>query len=224
MLNDFYYKYVILKCSLSTDNPKIDSLKVKYCTNNLLQNIAQHKSKYDPFLQTYDFDSTLLNTLKIKNEGISKRSYLISFKLKNDEETVVRLIVIKDKGIYQIDSVNNYMVKNLDHHSSDSIKLTKKSLSLINLGKYVDCSGCSINIFINDSNKYIIKVDDEYFDSGIYEISPSENKRMYYINFKNIGGIYCSDTIAIENYGNAMNQYIYFKKCDEKYIYLVRRK
>jgi hypothetical protein len=37
-----------------------------------------------------------------------------------------------------------------------------------------------------------------------------------------VSGLFNNDTIVIQNYGNAMNQYIVFSECGTKYIELVR--
>ncbi|WP_236940357.1 hypothetical protein [Flavobacterium anhuiense] len=45
-----------------------------------------------------------------------------------------------------------------------------------------------------------------------------------YLNFGKIDGIYDTDTIQIQNYGNAMNEYVHFTQCDEKYLTFIKSK
>lgn len=221
-LNDFYKKYVTLRCLLTTRDSKLDSLKVAYCTNNFLRTIEQSEEEYDPFLQVKDFNSILMNTIKINKEGTSENSFLVTFKLKNGEESIIRLIIVKKEGVYQIDSVDCLNNKELNDCFNDSLKLIDKKFSMISLGKYVNHVGCNINIFIEDSSKYIIEVNDTIFDCGKYEISPTENEKMFYIIFKNIEGLYYKNRITIQNEGNAMNPYTHFSDCGEKCIFFVK--
>ncbi|WP_205727714.1 hypothetical protein [Flavobacterium anhuiense] len=45
-----------------------------------------------------------------------------------------------------------------------------------------------------------------------------------YLNCGKIGGIYDTDTIQIQNYGNAMNEYVHFTQCGEKYLTFIKSK
>jgi len=45
-----------------------------------------------------------------------------------------------------------------------------------------------------------------------------------YLNFGKIGGIYDTDTIQIQNYGNSMNEYVHFTQCGEKYLAFIKSK
>ncbi|SCY77785.1 hypothetical protein SAMN02927916_3332 [Flavobacterium anhuiense] len=45
-----------------------------------------------------------------------------------------------------------------------------------------------------------------------------------YLNFGKIDGIYDTDTIQIQNYGNAMNEYVHFTQCGEKYLTFIKSK
>lgn len=142
-------------------------------------------------------------------------------KLKNGEESFLRLIVEKKEEVYQIDSVDCLNNNEFNERFNDSLKLIDKNFPMISLGKYVNHVGCNINIFIEDSSKYIIEVNDTIFDYGKYEISPTENEKMFYIIFKNIEGLYCKNRITIQNEGNAMNPYTYFSDCGEKCLFFV---
>lgn len=43
-----------------------------------------------------------------------------------------------------------------------------------------------------------------------------------YLNFGKIGGLYDTDTIQIQNYGNTMNEYVHFTQCGEKYLTFIK--
>ncbi|WDF65970.1 hypothetical protein [Flavobacterium sp. KACC 22763] len=43
-----------------------------------------------------------------------------------------------------------------------------------------------------------------------------------YLAFGKIGGIYDTDKIQIQNYGNSMNEYVHFTQCDEKYLSFIK--
>ncbi len=67
-------------------------------------------------------------------------------------------------------------------------------------GDKLDCVG-KIIIEESDGNTYFS------FDGKIAENAP-----------KTISGQFINGTIMIQNYGNAMNEYHFFKQCDEKYL------
>ena len=43
-----------------------------------------------------------------------------------------------------------------------------------------------------------------------------------YLTFGKIGGIYDTDKIQIQNYGNSMNEYVHFTQCGEKYLTFIK--
>ena len=86
-------------------------------------------------------------------------------------------------------------------------------------GNYLsDSETCKINLFIDKKGNYQLKVNDKYKDSGHIHISKEENN--LYINFGIISSFYTKDFIVFQNSGNAMNPYIHFEECDEKFIRL----
>ena len=86
-------------------------------------------------------------------------------------------------------------------------------------GKYLsDSETCKISLFLNKKGNYELKVNDKYKDSGHIHISKEENN--LYINFGIISSLYTEDFIVFQNSGNAMNPYIHFEECDEKFIRL----
>lgn len=230
VLDGFYKEYITLKSDLSTNNHKIDSLKVKYCTQKLLRNIAMQKSKHDPFLGSQFCDSISLNTLTIQNEGTNECNYVVCYKSKNDREFSVHLVIAKDNDIFKIDSIYNLDSINYEQQSEKCNKLLVNNVALIPLGKYINQVGCNIEILIKKNDEYIITIDNKHFAQGKYRIGEKEGY-VTYIYFKEIPALYSKDTIDgviedkidIQNYGNAMNQFIYFNSCEEKYLHFIRK-
>ena len=105
-----------------------------------------------------------------------------------------------------------------------------KNVYLIHIGKYISVNevedaepdDCAIEIEIKENAKYAIKIKGVQQKQGIYEVSSIEDDNIY-IKFNDIQGMYSDNTIFIQNYGNAMNEYNHFTSCDKKYIYLVRK-
>ncbi len=93
-------------------------------------------------------------------------------------------------------------------------------------------NGCKIEIIITKAKSgYNYTIKGNFINlSGKAEITNGEAES--YINFKakkkskqshNIEGLLTSDSITIQNYGNAMNNYIHFKSCDSKYLVFVKK-
>jgi hypothetical protein len=115
----------------------------------------------------------------------------------------------------------------------DSTNLSKETKNLTIL-KYIDGvynttgeNECNINITIkkvNDNYFYKITLDGtEYSGKLIFE--NQEDKVYFTFDGKigdnapqTVGGLFFQDTLMIQNYGNSMNEYHYFKKCDVKFL------
>lgn len=93
-------------------------------------------------------------------------------------------------------------------------------------------SGCKIEIIITKAKSgYDYQIKGKNINlSGKAEISNVETES--YIIFKSkkkgkksqdIEALLTSDSITIQNYGNAMNNYIHFKSCDAKFIVFVKK-
>lgn len=109
--------------------------------------------------------------------------------------------------------------------------LEQKNVTMIPVGKYINQAGCNIEILIKDNDEYCITIDNKHFDQGKYQIDTSDSY-VTYIHFKKIPALYSRDTIDmiiqdkidIQNYGNAMNYFIYINSCEEKYLHFIRKK
>lgn len=128
--------------------------------------------------------------------------------------------------------LNTTNKKNVTNDQTDSTALNKdvNNVALIPLGKYINQVGCNIEILIKKNDEYIITIDNKHFAQGKYRIGEKEGY-VTYIYFKEIPALYSKDTIDgviedkidIQNYGNAMNQFIYFNSCEEKYLHFIRK-
>ena len=93
-------------------------------------------------------------------------------------------------------------------------------------GTYIleSCENSRFKIKIN-------KIDDKYFYSiydrkkiisrGKVKIKKENNSTSFMFGL--IGGINEGKNITIQNYGNAMNEFIHFTQCDEKYLTFVKK-
>jgi len=86
---------------------------------------------------------------------------------------------------------------------------------------------CDITINIQDKDgayTYLIKSFGKEFSGKV--IVEQEDSETYLVfdgiiegnKPKSISGLYTNDTLTIQNYGNSMNEYNYFKKCDLKFL------
>ncbi|WP_051349274.1 hypothetical protein [Chryseobacterium gregarium] len=82
-------------------------------------------------------------------------------------------------------------------------------------------SKCRVSLKINQKNEYTFRADLKLKQKG--KVKVSREDQVTYLTFDDIGSMYHQDTISIQNYGNAINDYIYFEQCDAKYIHFVRK-
>lgn len=80
---------------------------------------------------------------------------------------------------------------------------------------------CRVSLKINQKNEYTFRADLKLKLKG--KVKVSKEDQVTYLTFGHIGSMYHQDTISIQNYGNAMNDYIHFEECDAKYIHFVRK-
>lgn len=95
-----------------------------------------------------------------------------------------------------------------------------------------DSSVCSLTItIIKKYDEYIYTIDAAGVKSSGILFVEKEGGEVYF-NFAatrhnegetSVTGIYSGNSITIQNYGNAMNSYTCFEKCDAKYLNLVRK-
>lgn len=87
--------------------------------------------------------------------------------------------------------------------------------------KLNNSSHCDISINLFKDKIFLIQKKEPI--KGIYKQFTGNNTT--YISFNKFEGIVYNDTISIQNYGNAMNPYIYFEECNSsKYLHFVKVK
>jgi hypothetical protein len=124
---------------------------------------------------------------------------------------------------------NKSDVENMNESSSETVSNKDTMLTAsVHTGKYrtVNVDGeesdpCPIEIDIKENGTFSITVDGVEKEQGQCKISSIE-EYVLYLQFGKMGAMYYNDTIAIQNYGNAMNPYLFFELCDRKYIYFAR--
>jgi hypothetical protein len=97
---------------IGTDYTKIELLKKKYCTKNFLIKLEKafaNELDYDPLVNAQDFDMKDYETLKIIKDKTKSNVYLVSFGYfeydKNNIQKPIKMVIVKDKGMYKIDSI-----------------------------------------------------------------------------------------------------------------------
>lgn len=97
---------------IGTDYVKIELLKNKYCTKNFLIKLEKafaNDLDYDPLVNAQDFDMKDYETLKINRDKRKKNVYHVSFGYfeydKKNIQPPIKMVIVKDKGMYKIDSI-----------------------------------------------------------------------------------------------------------------------
>lgn len=119
--------------------------------------------------------------------------------------------------------INSPVIFNEDgqNHVDLEVNRTELNFKPVSFGTYRTAhEDCDILIRLNEDASYQMILQGTDSLRGIYDIVSSGDE--IYIDFDEISGLYFNDTILIQNYGNAMNEYIHFDFCDEKYIYMIR--
>lgn len=79
---------------------------------------------------------------------------------------------------------------------------------------------CKIIITLSN-NSYNLNLGTKLIKKGKYKLT--QENRVTYLDFDEISSMYSNDTIYIQNSGNSNNEYLHFKECDEKFIYLIKK-
>lgn len=107
---------------------------------------------------------------------------------------------------------NNYNTEN--QISNDSIT-----------GIYIlkSCENSRFKIIITEKNKiYYYTILDKKKSIAKGKAIVKNNKEYTSIMIGLIGGIFTNEDIQIQNYGNAMNEFIHFRQCDEKFLTFIK--
>jgi hypothetical protein len=108
-LRSFYKDYITERSKMPEDFKKIDFIKNKYCTKNLLiklDKLTKQGMNIDPFIKAQDWDDDLLTKMDIKKDNKSQNIYNASY-LDNYRKTsiIVKLKVINQNNTYLIDDI-----------------------------------------------------------------------------------------------------------------------
>jgi hypothetical protein len=113
MLSKFYKSYISEVASsrdLKQMEIRLDSLKKKYCTKSLIDSINvefEDGLDYDPFINSQDADSKMLETLSVTYIKNSRGKYLIKYKNNfSNSETKIQATVVDENGKFKISSLN----------------------------------------------------------------------------------------------------------------------
>ena len=110
LLNNFYTSYITERSKMPEDFDKINSLKTKFLTQKLITKIDTadiDELDYDPFLNAQYCDIEWLKTLIIRKESTDNNCFEITYQKNyfNTEKTSIKLIIIKQKDGFKIDSI-----------------------------------------------------------------------------------------------------------------------
>ena len=78
------------------------------------------------------------------------------------------------------------------------------------------------NIKEENKTKYLYTMNSNAKDIEKGHISIIKDGEQTYLKFNNFEGLYEEDNIIIQNYGNSMNNFKYFKNCDSKYLEFIK--
>jgi len=105
-INSFYIAYITENAKMPVNEAKVDSIKNKYCTAQLVDTLNNKELEYDPFLDAQDCEASWLNSLLVEKDPnlnyVFKVSYLDSY---NNTRTVIKLAVVQVGTEYKIDEI-----------------------------------------------------------------------------------------------------------------------
>ena len=145
--------------------------------------------------------------------------------------------MIKHKIIYIIILLNSIFLFSqkvklkLDNSEScsqfkkgSSVQIRKQNDSILGLYVLKSCENLRFKIVISKKeNQYLYKIFDNKKTIAKGKSTITKNKEYVSIMLGLIGGIFSGSDIQIQNYGNAMNEFIHFTQCDEKYLTFVKK-
>lgn len=101
----FYTEYIKAMENIKTRNS--DTVKLKYCTPELLQRLSKSKLDFDPFINAQDFDDNLLKTLNVKVDTTQENRYIMSYvDTFTDSKVFVVLELKKLENDYKINDID----------------------------------------------------------------------------------------------------------------------
>jgi hypothetical protein len=107
MLRNFYTNYIVEFSSEMVNGLKLDSLRKKYCTANLLKEYDIPELDYDPLVQAQMTLKESINTLSFRKDDKSDNIYYIFYNwpLGNKKLITIKVRIVKENECYKIDYV-----------------------------------------------------------------------------------------------------------------------
>ncbi len=107
MLNTFYREYITENDNMPVNEKKINLIKKKYCTNNLIEKIKKDDLDYDPLVNAQDISREWIKTMKITKDSKKENAYIVCFTDKyNKTPFCTKLLILKSKEGFKIDKAN----------------------------------------------------------------------------------------------------------------------
>lgn len=101
----------------------------------------------------------------------------------------------------------------------DGTEYSKQQTNIEGLYVLKSCQNSRFKILIIKKEKqYLYRILDKKKTIKKGEAIVSNNKEYVSIMLGTIGGVFSGKDIQIQNYGNAMNEFIHFTQCDERYL------
>jgi hypothetical protein len=131
-------------------------------------------------------------------------------------------ILQKSETVYKTGKVEIYKPDVPTGIDGTEYKNTKIDIKGIYVVK--SCQNSRFKIIITKkTQQYFYKILDNKKTIGKGKAAILYNKDNASISLGSIGGIVSGKEIQIQNYGNAMNQFIHFTQCEEKYLTFVKQ-
>jgi hypothetical protein len=108
MLKDFYGHYIRECNKVPNSLSNIDAILERFCTKNLRNQIKNNDLDYDPLLKAQYCDPNWLKTLNVSKDITLKNVFFVSYQSiinNHKNETKIRLLILKQDGVYKIDKV-----------------------------------------------------------------------------------------------------------------------
>jgi hypothetical protein len=107
MLKCFYTSYITETSKFPSNPAKEDSIRMVYCTTNMLKVYELPELDYDPIIKGQMVLKECLETLTIRKDSNSKDIYFVSYNWPlNDKELItIKLRVIKETTSYKVDYI-----------------------------------------------------------------------------------------------------------------------
>jgi hypothetical protein len=105
MLKAFYTSYITEKAKVPLNLEKINSIKSKYCTPELLKQLEKKHLDYDPFLKTSDSQAQWINTINITKDFSKIVVFNVTYINDRGKPIIIKIKIARSGEDYFIDGV-----------------------------------------------------------------------------------------------------------------------